>query len=254
MTTKYHYNQATVDAVKVTKENREDILKKVRDEEKELPKEPRVGNWVIRKANGRYEVWTDHRFIERFTPADQAEVVLPPEFNSGLERAVSPMGRVFYQMYVRDDNLLYARENFMEEVYPGDTVVLDLQNNLIVSFQGKFPAEVMDLPSILEDPRVSWIIAAREDMFASIASGPIRIQPFSVDAIEFLNFLPFANRKTAEMVEAHVIDGETLRLVALTWDDLDVRIGDAMVVSNDNTVIGYYRDKTFNRMFKYIKR
>ena len=62
---KYNYNPATVEACQVTENNIVELSAIV--DAMKLKIKPKVGEWVIKKESGMYEIWQNKAFERKFT-------------------------------------------------------------------------------------------------------------------------------------------------------------------------------------------
>lgn len=62
---KYRYNPATVDACRVTEDNLVELSAIVATSK--IKVKPKVGEWVIKKESGMYEIWQNKAFEKKFT-------------------------------------------------------------------------------------------------------------------------------------------------------------------------------------------
>lgn len=81
--TPYRYNPATVGACQVTEENLVELAAIVNITK--IKVKPRVGEWVIKKENGTYEIWQNKAFERKFSKIASRE--LHPS-NNGLRAAM----------------------------------------------------------------------------------------------------------------------------------------------------------------------
>ena len=70
--TPYRYNPATVGACQVTEENLVELAAIVNITK--IKVKPRVGEWVIKKENGTYEIWQIKAFERKFSKVASREI------------------------------------------------------------------------------------------------------------------------------------------------------------------------------------
>lgn len=86
--TPYRYNPATVGACQVTEENIVELAAIVTVAK--IKVKPRVGEWVIKKENGTYEIWQSKAFERKFSKISSREVHPSQGLRSVLD-ALSPI-------------------------------------------------------------------------------------------------------------------------------------------------------------------
>ena len=83
---KYRYNPAKVEACRVTEENLIELQAIVGTTK--LKSKPKVGEWVIKKESGVYEIWQNKAFEKKFAKEPARDVVTP---NSPVAETTVPV-------------------------------------------------------------------------------------------------------------------------------------------------------------------
>ena len=72
---KYRYNPAMVDACRVTEENLAELRAIIGTTK--IKSKPKVGEWVIKKESGVYEIWQNKAFEKKFAKEPALDIVTP---------------------------------------------------------------------------------------------------------------------------------------------------------------------------------